>query len=119
MRVVRWLFGLVLLLALAVAALLLVARFGDGPTGPLPGGPLRAGELVAGPQADWSFVADVKEVELQLEAQTTSRTTWVVVKDGAAFIPCSLDFPPFKSWYKKVAAAERRPTAWEGLRHRP
>jgi hypothetical protein len=103
MRVVRWLFGLVLLLALAVAALLLVARFGDGPMGPLPGGPLRAGELVAGPQADWSFVADVPEIELQLEAQTTSRTTWVVVKDGAAFIPCSLDFPPFKSWYKKVA----------------
>jgi hypothetical protein len=117
MRVIRWLLGLIAIVVLGLAAVVLAARFGDGPMGPLPGGPLRAGELVAGPQTDWSFVADTQEVELQLEAQTISRITWIVVKDGAAYVPCSLDFPPLKSWYKKAAADGRAVVRTAGRRY--
>ena len=102
MRVLRWLLGLVFVLVLALGAAVLAARFGDGPMGPLPGGPLRAGELATAPVPDWAFAADVQEIELQLESQTTSRITWIVVKDGAAYVPCSLDFPPLKTWYRKA-----------------
>jgi hypothetical protein len=117
MRVIRWFLGLIVVVALALAAVVLAARFGDGPMGPLPGGPLRAGELVADPQSDWGFAKDTQEIEMQLEAQTTSRITWIVVKDGAAYVPCSLDFPPFKSWYKKVAEDGRAVVRTGGRRY--
>jgi hypothetical protein len=41
----------------------------------------------------------VKEIELQLESQGRSRTTWILVRHGAAWVPCSLGFPPGKTWY--------------------
>lgn len=28
-----------------------------------------------------------------------SRTTWILVHEGQAYIPCSLGFPPFKRWH--------------------
>jgi hypothetical protein len=117
MRALRWLFGLVLVLALAIGAAVLAARFGDGPAGMLPGGPLRAGVLATEPVPDWTFAADVQEIELQLEAQTTSRITWIVVKDGAAYVPCSLDFPPLKTWYRKVAEDGRAIVRIDGRRY--
>jgi hypothetical protein len=52
-----------------------------------PGGPLRRGELFAFPVSDWSFAAGVKEIELQLASQRISRTTWILVRDGAAYVP--------------------------------
>lgn len=103
MRVVRWILGSAVVLVLAAAAAVLLARFGDGPLGPLPGGPLRSGELVSEPPADWGFARDVAEIELQLDSQRTSRITWVVVHEGVAYVPCSLDFPPLKTWYKSAA----------------
>jgi hypothetical protein len=101
-RIVKGLVTLLVVLVVAVAALFVGARFHDGPLGPIPGGSLRAGELVSQPPADWSFAKDVKEIEMQLAYENASRTTWVLVNEGVAYIPCSLAYPPGKNWYKKA-----------------
>jgi len=89
----------------------------DGPLGPIPGGPLRAGELFELPVSDWSFATDVAEIELQLESQRHSRMTWILVRDGAAYVPCSLGFPPGKSWYRDAQADGRAVLRIEGKRY--
>lgn len=90
-------------LALVLAAAFFAPRFvHDGPLGPIPGGPLRAGELFTFPVSDWSFAADTQEIELQLASQSISRTTWILVRGGAAYVPCALGGP--KQWH---LAAER------------
>jgi hypothetical protein len=99
-RIVKGLVILVIVLIVLVAGVVEVARFHDGPLGFIPGGPLVMGELVAQPPADWNFAADVQEIEMQLAYEKTSRTTWVLVKDGVGYIPCSLSFPPGKRWHK-------------------
>ena len=49
--------GAVLGLAvMGLVALLVGARFADGPIGIVAGGPFRSGELVSGREPDWSFV---------------------------------------------------------------
>jgi hypothetical protein len=106
----------------AVAILAVVAFFSprflhDGPVGPIPGGPLRAGELFELPVSDWSFATDVKEIELQLESQPISRTTWILVRNGAAYVPCSLGFPPGKSWYKEAQVDGRATLRIDGKRY--
>jgi hypothetical protein len=106
---IRWLVRIVLGLAVLAAVVYYGARLGDGPLGPIPGGPLRAGELVSEPVADWSFAQDVPEIELQLASQDLSRITWILVRDGQAYIPCSLGFPPGKTWYR-LAAEDGRAT---------
>jgi hypothetical protein len=107
MAVLRWLFRLVLIVVLAVGAAMIAARVHDGPLGPLPGGKLVAGTLVTEPVADWSFAADVQEIELQLESQSTSRTTWILVQDGKAYVPASTKYPPGKTWHR-VALTDGR-----------
>jgi hypothetical protein len=102
MVVLRWLVRLVVALVVLVAIVFFGARFKDGPLGPIPGGPLASGELVTTPVSDWSFATDIQEVELQLSAQNTSRTTWIIVHDAKAYIPCSLEFPPGKSWHESA-----------------
>jgi len=99
-RILRLLGILVVLLGVAIGALFIGARFHDGPLSAIPGGPLVAGELVAGHVTDWSFAAAVPEIELQLAYQDNSRTTWILVNEGAAFIPVSLSYPPGKRWHK-------------------
>ena len=99
-RILKALVILVVAIVVLVGAVFAGARFHDGPIALIPGGPLAAGEMVTQPPSDWSFAKDVQEVELQLAYQNTSRTTWILVKDGAAYIPCSLEFPPGKRWYK-------------------
>jgi len=99
MRILRGLLYLVLGLAVLIGILFVAARFKDGPIAMIPGGPLEAGELVNDPVTDWSFAADVPEIELQLSYQPSSRTTWIVVHDGRAFVPVSLSFPPGKRWH--------------------
>jgi hypothetical protein len=105
-----------LLLMAAVGLLLLVAlgaRFNDGPVGLFPGGPLQAGLLREDPVSDWSFATDEETIELQLLSQERSRTTWILVRDGAAFIPCSLSFPPAKSWHQRaVEDGPQRSATW-------
>ncbi|HXX48275.1 MAG TPA: hypothetical protein VEN47_08610 [Myxococcota bacterium] len=103
-RIVRGLVILIVVLAVAVGALFAAARLHDGPLGPIPGGPLQAGELVGQPPADWGFATEVKQVEMQLAYEGDSRTTWILVDNGAAYIPCNLDFPPGKRWYKAADA---------------
>jgi hypothetical protein len=99
-KIVKGLVYLVVAVVLLVAGVFVAARFHDGPLGPIPGGPLMAGELVAQPPADWSFAAVPPEVEVQLAYEKTSRTTWIFVSDGVAYIPASLSQPPGKRWHK-------------------
>ncbi|HTO69980.1 MAG TPA: hypothetical protein VMR31_08990 [Myxococcota bacterium] len=103
-RIVRGLVIVVALIAVAIGGLFAAARFHDGPLGPIPGGPLAAGELVAQLPSDWSFAAGAKEVQMQLAYENTSRTTWILVDKGTAYIPCNLGFPPGKRWYKAADA---------------
>jgi hypothetical protein len=108
MRIVRWLVRIVGAVVLLAVGLFAVARFHDGPLGLVPGGALVAGEVVAAPVADWTF-ADVDTIELQLDGESTSRTTWILVNEGRAFIPASLSFPPGKRWHK---TADQNGAAW-------
>ncbi len=99
MRVVR---GALLVVVGGVVAFFavsaVVARVADGPVGVLAGGPFTSGERVDAPR-DWGFLTDVGEVELQLLDPARSRTTWVVVEEGRAYIPCGfLDVPLWKQW---------------------
>ena len=93
--------GVVLAALLLLVVLLFVgARFADGPIAVIPGGPLTSGELVEGGRVDWSFATDIEEIEF--ESGGRSRTTWIVVHEGEAYIPCSLGFPPGKTWHEEI-----------------
>ena len=61
----RVVIGLRALLLVAIGCLLVGARFADGPIAIIAGGPFTSGEPVSGPEPDWSFVHDVREVEFQ------------------------------------------------------
>jgi hypothetical protein len=117
MTLVRWLIRIVAALVALIALLFFGARFHDGPLGPIPGGPLASGELVLEPVSDWSFATDVQEIELQLDSERRSRTVWLLVHEGQAFVPCSLGFPPGKSWYRQAALDGRATLRIEGRRH--
>jgi hypothetical protein len=89
MRAVLRILGVVLVgLLLAIAGLAISARFHDGPIAIFAGGPFASGELVTGPEPDWSFVREVREVEFQLLDPARSRTTWILDHGGKAYIPC-------------------------------
>jgi hypothetical protein len=100
MGVLRWVMRIVVLVVVLVVLVFLGAPFHDGPIGPFPGGPLAAGPLVAEPVGDWSFATEVVEVELQLATQSKSRTTWIIVHDGKAYIPAATEYPPGKTWHR-------------------
>jgi len=117
MTILRWLFRGVVALAVLILALFLGARLHDGPLGPIPGGALASGEWVDPASPDWSFAKDVAEIELQLESQSTSRTTWILVRDAQAWIPCSLSYPPGKTWYQHVASDGRAVLRIDGKRY--
>ena len=117
MGLLRWLVRIVVGLVVLLALVFFGARLHDGPLGPIPGGPLEAGELVSLEVPSWSFVKDVGEIELQLESQQRSRTTWIFVLGDKAYVPCSLGFPPGKSWYKEAAVDGRAILRIEGKRY--
>lgn len=114
LRVVGLLFlaGIALLVFVAVGA-----RFHDGPVGLFPGGALKSGVLEESPVGDWSFAADEETIELQLLDQERSRTVWILVRDGVAFIPCNLDFPPGKSWHEHAVKDGRALLRIQGRRY--
>lgn len=120
MRVSTWLrrIGLAVLglvvTALAVAGF---ARLGDGPLAMLPGGAFASGEWVDAPVDDWSFAADIAEIEFELDGESTSRTAWILVEGGKAWIPCSLSFPPFKRWHERALANGRAVLRIDGKRY--
>ncbi|MGH7287135.1 MAG: hypothetical protein ACREI8_03855 [Myxococcota bacterium] len=114
---VRWLVRIVVGLVVLVALVFVGARLHDGPLGPIPGGPLASGEIVSAPVTDWSFAKDVAETELQLESQDRSRTVWILVNGAQAYVPCSLGFPPGKSWYQEAVKDGRATLRIEGKRY--
>ena len=113
----RWLVRIVLGLAVLVTLVFFFARLHDGPVGSIPGGPLESGQIVSDPVSDWSFAKDQAEIALQLATQTRSRTTWILVHDGQAYVPCSLGFPPGKTWYKEAAKDGRATLRIAGRRY--
>jgi hypothetical protein len=91
MRFLRWAGVVLAVLILGFAAIGTLARFSDGPIGPLPialfpGGPLRAGDLVTGPEPDWSFARDIMLMEFQLVNSTRSRNIWLLVHEGKLYV---------------------------------
>ena len=102
MRILKIFGGIVAALLLCVGGAFVAARFLDGPLAIIPGGPLSSGELVSSPVLDWNFAESVETIELQLAEDRTSRTTWILVSDARAFIPCSLGFPPGKNWHLRA-----------------
>lgn len=94
----RVLGGLAVVLLLAIGALLVGARFADGPIAIVAGGPFTSGERVSGPEPDWSFVRDLPTVEFQLLDPPRSRTTWILYHDGKAYIPSGY----MTTWWGKL-----------------
>ena len=99
LKIVGGFFGVVILL---VAGVFSVARLSDGPIAIAPGGPLKSGEWASVPISDWGFAEHVMEIEHQLADDDTSRTVWLIVHEGEAYIPCSLGFPPLKDWHYRA-----------------
>ncbi len=96
--ILRFVGGLLAVLVLAIVVLLAGARFADGPLAIIAGGPFTSGDLVTGPEPDWSFVADIQEVEFQLVDPARSRTTWILEHDGKAYIPCGY----MTTWWGRI-----------------
>ena len=89
MKVILWIaLSLLGSLVLLIVVALIGARFADGPIAVFAGGPFSSGELVTGPEPDWSFARDIREVEFQLVEPPRSRTTWILEHDGKIYIPC-------------------------------
>ena len=82
MKVLRILGGVLLVLALGIAAILAIARLHDGPFGMVAGGPLTSGDWVLEPNVDLRFTHDVPTIEFQLLEPARSRTTWIVEYEG-------------------------------------
>ncbi len=118
MGILRILVRSVAVLVILGVALYYGARLHDGPLAMIPGGPLVAGDFVETPTSDWTFATDLSEIELQLESQSVSRTTWILVRNGSAYIPCSLSFPPGKNWYEEAQRDGRAVLRIEGRRYR-
>ncbi len=79
--------GLLGSLVLLVVVVVIGARFADGPIAIIAGGPFTSGELVSGPEPDWSFARDIREVEFQLVDPARSRTTWILEHEGRIYVP--------------------------------
>ena len=117
MTLVRWLVRIVTAFVAMIALVYFGARFHDGPLGPIPGGPLAAGESVTTPVTDWSFAKDTGEIALQLTSQDRSRTVWIFVLDGKAYVPCSLGYPPGKSWHQQALVDGHATVRIDGKRY--
>ena len=95
---IRMLGGLLIVLIVGVGALIIGARFSDGPLAIIAGGPFTTGQLVTDPVPDWSFIHDTQEVEFQLLEPTRSRTTWIIEHEGKAYIPSGY----MTTWWGKL-----------------
>ena len=95
MRALRGLLWVLVAVAVLAGGVALAARLSDGPLAAFAGGPFRSGERVAGP-VDWSFATDLDTIQFQLLAPPRSRTTWILVHEGHAYIPCGL--PSLRIW---------------------
>jgi len=108
--------GLLLLLAGGVAV---VARFSDGPLAMFPGGELTSGDWVAASPDDVETLRETGEIELQLLDPARSRTTWVLVHDGAIFVPCGAPtIRLLKQWPHHAMRDGRAVIRFDGKRQR-
>ncbi|MDP6582134.1 MAG: hypothetical protein QF681_15885 [Vicinamibacterales bacterium] len=85
-RLLKGLAGAIGVALVAVVALVVGARFADGPLAIIPGGPLESGDRVTGPEPDWTFARDIMDMEVQLLEPPRSRTTWLQVYDKKLYI---------------------------------
>lgn len=95
---------------------ILLARFSDGPIGPIAGGAFRTGERGFASSIDWSELAAARHVELQLVHPPSSRTTNFLVLGGVPHIPCGIvkagnriliGQALWKRWHRDVEADPR------------
>ena len=77
---------LVLIPVFALGALAVSARNSDGGSRVFSGGPLVAGELVRGAEPDWSFVREIRNIQLQLLDPPRSRILWIVEDQGKIYL---------------------------------
>jgi hypothetical protein len=116
--VLRVLGGLAGVLALGLLVTFVVGRISDGPMGFFSGGSLESGETVVVPVRDWAFAKDVETIEFQLVEPPRSRTVWVVVDDGVAYIPCGVpNFRLWKQWPHEAIADGRAVLRIDGKRY--
>lgn len=98
--------GLIVLLIAAFALTLFAARFADGPWAIITGGSFSSGELIT-EEPDWAFIKEREEVEFELVATGTSRTTWIAEHEGRIFIPSGyMNTTLGKIWKQWPAQAE-------------
>ena len=121
MAVLKWLGGGIGALLVLAIAVVIGARFGDGPTAILPGGPLVAGELVSGPEPDWTFARDIAEMEFQLVEPPQSRTIWLQVHDKKLYVVSgymnSAVGRIWKKWPAQALADDRAVIRIDGKRY--
>ncbi len=99
---------LVGVVVLAVAGLLIGARFSDGPIAIVAGGPFTSGDQVTGLDLDWSFVRELETIEFQLLEPARSRVTWILEHGGKIYIPCGyMDSTWGRIWKKWPIEAEK------------
>jgi hypothetical protein len=118
MKMIRWLGIGVAIAAVSIALFAWGARLADGPIGMFPGGPFESGDWVSEELIDWTFAANLPEIELQSGSPARSRTTWILVAEGEAYVPCSLSFPPGKSWHREALQDPDAVVRIEGKRYR-
>jgi len=107
------------LLGLLAGAVAVVARVSDGPVAMFPGGELTSGDWVAASPEDLETLRETGEIELQLLDPVRSRTTWVLVHDGAVFVPCGAPtFRLLKQWPHHAMRDGRAVIRFEGKRQR-
>ncbi len=81
-----------------------------GPVGPISGSAL-SGAVEPAP-ADWSFIEDVEQVQLETNpAAPHSVNTWIGTNAGALYVPTSMirgpKLPTEREWVRNVEADER------------
>jgi hypothetical protein len=118
-KLLRFLVSLLFVSALLAGAAAVVARTMDGPLGPFPGGPFLSGTPVGSPLTNWTFATNIQNIELQLLEPPRSRTTWILVLNGQAFIPCGLpDFRLWNQWPHEAVSDGRALVRIAGKLHR-
>ena len=118
MRFLRWLGMGLAAVAMGLVAVGAVARHSDGPIGPFPGGPLHRGAIVVDPDVDWSALTSTREIELQLVDPPLSRTTWLLVHEGQAYVPCGFpNLSLWKQWPHQVLRDGRAVVRIDGRRY--
>jgi hypothetical protein len=94
----------------ALCVALIFAFACGGPVGPIPGGAL-SGTVKPSP-ADWAFVANVEQVQLETNpADPHSVNTWIGTSAGALYLPTSMirgpKLPTEREWVRNIERDDR------------